>query len=73
MFERFDEDARRALFFARVHTSVRDGATIDPDDLLQGIVTVALDVVSRFSLNPDAVAALVAPALRRRDDEEPEA
>lgn len=72
MFERFDEDARRALFFARVHTSVRRGATIDTDDMLQGILVVALDVVSRFSLSPDAVPALVAPALRRRDDEEPE-
>ena len=72
MFERFDEAARQALFFARVHTSVRRGATIETDDLLQGILTVALDVVSRFSLRPDAVAALVAPALRRRDGEEPE-
>lgn len=29
MFERFDEDARRVLFFARVHASVRKGVTID--------------------------------------------
>lgn len=72
MFERFDEDARRTLFFARVHTSVRHGDTIDTDDLLQGILTVALDVIFGFSPSPDAVAALVAPALRRRDDEEPE-
>ena len=73
MFERFDEDARRGLFFARVHTSVRHGDTIDTDALLQGILTVALDVVSRFAPDPGAVAALVAPALRRRDDEEPDA
>jgi hypothetical protein len=69
MFERFDEAARKALFFARVHTSVRRGATIDADDLLQGILTVSFDDVSRFAPVPDAVTALVAPALRRRDGE----
>ena len=73
MFERFDEAARQALFFARIHTSLRHARTIDVDDLLQGLLTAALDDVSRFASDPTAVAALVAPALRRRDDEEKEA
>jgi hypothetical protein len=70
MFERFDEGARQALFIARMHTSVRRGPTIDADDLLQGILAVAFDVVARFAPEPEAVEALVAPELKRRDGED---
>src|SRR3954469_6433243 len=38
MFERFTEDARRALFFARYETSQRGGTSIDGDHLLLGLI-----------------------------------
>lgn len=38
MFERFTEDARRALFFARAETAQRQGDSITPEDLLAGIL-----------------------------------
>jgi hypothetical protein len=34
MFERFTEDARRTLFFARAKTAQRGGDSITPEDLL---------------------------------------
>ena len=37
MFERFDDDARRSLFFARAETTERDGESISTEDLLDGI------------------------------------
>ena len=73
MFERFTEEASRALFFARLHTSVRLGATIDAGDLLQGVLVVGFPAVARFESEPGAVTALVTPEFRRRDDEDREA
>jgi ATP-dependent Clp protease ATP-binding subunit ClpC len=49
MFERFTEDARRALFFARNCAVERDGDTITPEDVLGGIMTAAPDVAARFA------------------------
>ena len=37
VFERFNEDARRCLFFARYKTTERNGETVTDDDLLHGI------------------------------------
>lgn len=73
MFERFTEEARRALFFARLHTSVRLGATIDDGDLLQGVLAVGLPAVARFAAHPAVMTTLIAPEFRRRDDEDWEA
>jgi tRNA (adenine37-N6)-methyltransferase len=38
MFERYSEDARRSLFFARYEASQLGGATIEPEHLLLGLV-----------------------------------
>lgn len=48
MFERFTEDARRALFFARAKTTERQGDVITPEDLLGGIIVSAPHVLTRF-------------------------
>ena len=37
MFERYNDDARRSLFFARYKTTERDGDEITDEDLLHGI------------------------------------
>lgn len=52
MFERFNEDARRAVFFARVSTSERDSDTITSEDLLSGIVIAVAGVLVRFASQP---------------------
>jgi ATP-dependent Clp protease ATP-binding subunit ClpC len=49
MFERFDEDARRSLFFARGVAAERDGDEITSEDLLGGIVMGAPHAVARFA------------------------
>ena len=38
MFERYTEEARRCLFFARYEASVFGDAEIDPEHLLLGIL-----------------------------------
>jgi ATP-dependent Clp protease ATP-binding subunit ClpC len=48
MFERFSEDARRALFFARATTTQRQGDSITPEDLLGGIVWASPHLLARF-------------------------
>ncbi|MFL5640097.1 MAG: Clp protease N-terminal domain-containing protein [Gemmatimonadaceae bacterium] len=48
MFERFTEDARRALFFAREKTVQRNGDSITPEDLLGGIVWATPNVIPRL-------------------------
>jgi hypothetical protein len=73
VFERFTEGAREAVFFASLHTVQRRGGAIDAGDLLQGILAAAPDDVARCAPDSEAVAALVAPGLRRREGEEPEA
>jgi ATP-dependent Clp protease ATP-binding subunit ClpC len=49
MFERFTDEARRVLFFARARTSERNGETITPEDLLGGIVVAVPNLVPRFT------------------------
>jgi ATP-dependent Clp protease ATP-binding subunit ClpC len=49
MFERFTEEARRVLFFARAKTTERDGDAIIEQDLLGGIVLVKPQIFSRFA------------------------
>ena len=38
MFERYNEDARRALFFTRYETSLLGGCTIETEHLLLGLI-----------------------------------
>ena len=49
MFERYSEDARRALFFARARTQQRNGDSITPEDLLDGIVWASPHVIARVA------------------------
>jgi len=48
MFERFTEDARRSLFFARAKAAERQGDVITPDDFLAGILLSAPHVLTRL-------------------------
>jgi ATP-dependent Clp protease ATP-binding subunit ClpC len=56
MFERFTEDARRTLFFARAKTAQRYGDSITPEDLLGGILWATPKVIAR--LGPQATETL---------------
>jgi ATP-dependent Clp protease ATP-binding subunit ClpA len=57
MFERFTEEARRSLFFARAKTLERDGDAISTEDLLGGLLLATPDAIVRFAssdhLRPD--------------------
>lgn len=55
MFERFTEDARRALFFARFAASVRHGEQMELEDLLRGIMRAAPSAVVRFASDESAL------------------
>src|SRR5262245_36114957 len=48
MFERFDEQARRSLFFARYEASVLGSRSIDTEHLLLGILKTRGPLVSRL-------------------------
>ena len=48
MFDRFTEEARRSLFFARAKAGERDGDEITAEDLLEGILLSAPESVLRF-------------------------
>ena len=52
MFERFTQDARRALFFARSKTVERQGDSITPEDLLGGIVWASPNLLAQFDAQP---------------------
>ena len=49
MFDRFNEEARRSLFFARAKCGERDGDEITAEDLLEGILLAAPESVLRFA------------------------
>jgi ATP-dependent Clp protease ATP-binding subunit ClpA len=49
MFERFDEDARKALFLARVAASERHGNSIELRDLLLGVTLLKPAAVLDFA------------------------
>lgn len=42
MFERYTEEARRAIFFARYEAGCRGAGYIEPEHLLLGILCVPL-------------------------------
>lgn len=49
MFERFNEAARMALFHARCESAVRNGASIDCQDLLEGVLIADAAAVNRLA------------------------
>jgi len=49
MLERYDEQARRALFFARYEVSQRGGMTIEPEHLVLGVLRDRADTILRFA------------------------
>ena len=55
MFERFTEEARRSLFFARYKTTERNGLAISDEDLLDGISLASPAAIEL--LGDDAAAA----------------
>ena len=60
MFERYDESARRALFFARLAVTELGGLTIEPEHLVLGILRESPSAIVRF-----AAPGTTADAIRR--------
>jgi heme-degrading monooxygenase HmoA len=54
VFERFDEDARRALFFARYEVAQLGGITIEPEHLVLGILRGSSSAILRFAKSATA-------------------
>src|SRR5688572_19522110 len=48
MFERYDENARRALFFARFEASQLGSRSIEPEHLLLGLLRLGQNAASPF-------------------------
>ena len=66
MFERFNESARRALFFARYEVTVLGGRTLEPGHLLLGIMRTSEPLLTKtFALTPAAQADLRTEIARR--------
>ena|SRR5215213_4620782 len=55
MFERFTQDARKALFFARWAASQRNGEQMDLADLMEGLMRAAPSAVVRFASDESAL------------------
>jgi heme-degrading monooxygenase HmoA len=49
LFERFDEHARRALFFARYEVAQLGGLTIEPEHLVLGLLRESTSTIQRFA------------------------
>ena len=64
MFERFTEEARRSLFFARHKTTERNGFAITDEDLLHGISLAAPAAIELLGEN---AAAALRKATRTRN------
>ncbi len=64
MFERFTQQARQSLLFARAKTSDRDGEEISAEDLVVGLLRATPDTVLRFA------SQAAADRIRPRDDGE---
>jgi len=71
MFERYNEEARRALFFARYESSQYGALTIAPEHLLLGILRETGPLVERIlSTVPDTIEAIrksVADRIQRQE------
>ena len=62
MFERYDEDARRALFFARYEVAQLGGITIEPEHLVLGILRGSPQAIIPFA-TPGTTADAIREAL----------
>jgi len=62
MFQRYNLQARRAIFFARYEASQHDKAEIDTPCLLLGILRDNRDLLSRLLPSPSAEPSEMAPA-----------
>jgi hypothetical protein len=49
MFERYNDEARRALFFARMELSELGGNAIEPEHLILGILRADARAILRFA------------------------
>ncbi len=67
MFERFDESARRALFFARYVVADLGGRTIEPEHLVLGIIRESISTIARFA-NAGAVESIRARLATRQGE-----
>jgi ATP-dependent Clp protease ATP-binding subunit ClpC len=71
MFERYTEEARRSLFFARYETSQLGSATIETEHLLLGLLRASKGICRRFfesrQLSPHRISAdIVVRAAREK-------
>jgi ATP-dependent Clp protease ATP-binding subunit ClpC len=55
MFDRFTDDARKALFFARFAAWARHGEQMELEDLVAGIMRAAPSAVVRFASDESAL------------------
>jgi ATP-dependent Clp protease ATP-binding subunit ClpC len=55
MFDRFTDDARKALFFARFAAWARQGEQMELEDLVAGIMRAAPSAVVRFASDESAL------------------
>ena len=58
MFERFTEEARRSLFFARQAVTQYGGNQIDPEHIVLGIIGADRGIVGRFAASDEALDTL---------------
>jgi heme-degrading monooxygenase HmoA len=63
VFERFDESARRSLFFARYEVTQLGGLTIEPEYLILGILRDSPQTILRFAA-PGTTDGAIREALR---------
>jgi ATP-dependent Clp protease ATP-binding subunit ClpC len=66
MFERYTEQARRALFFARYEVTQRGGTSIDPEHLLLGLIREPKGLIARIFAESNVSPAAVGEALDSR-------
>ena len=64
MFDRFDESARRALFFARYAVTELGGMTIEPEHLVLGILRESPQAILRFAAHGATADAIREPLER---------
>ena len=58
MFDRYSEDARRVLFFARYAIVERGGDAIEPEHIVLGILRASPHAIIRFVATDDAARVI---------------
>jgi ATP-dependent Clp protease ATP-binding subunit ClpC len=58
MFDRYNEDARRALFFARYAVTEHGGGAIEPEHVVLGVLRGGPQAVFRFAAVEDAARVI---------------